>query len=79
MGRIQFEKTALSGGRPNRQSSRAMHLDLLIGFLGFFTFLTFAFTLYAEVTGEDATTEALILLALVLILWGLFRLRRRLN
>jgi ABC-type Na+ efflux pump permease subunit len=79
MAKIRLGPTALSGGRPNRQSSRAMHLDMLIGFIAFFTVVSFAVTVSAELSGEDAVLEALILLGLVLALVGLFRLRRRVN
>ncbi len=79
MSRISFlSPTVFSGGR-NPQTTAARNLDTLIGFLGFFTLLAFAWTVHAEITGQDAALEALILLGLVLILVGLWRIRRRLN
>jgi hypothetical protein len=68
-------RTVLSGGRPQRQSQRAMHLDMLIGFLGFFGMLMFVATVADELSGETPVIKALILLGFVLAIWGLFRLR----
>jgi hypothetical protein len=68
-------RSVLSGGRPNRQSPRAAHLDMLIGFLGFFALLMFVVTAVDELSGETPVVKALILLGLVLAIWGLFRLR----
>jgi len=53
-------------------------LDILIGFLGFWALLLFAFTAFREVTGGPALLPALILLVLVLAMWAIMRLRRRL-
>jgi hypothetical protein len=52
--------------------------DILIGFLGFWALALFAVTLFLEVTGRPALFPAMGLLALVLALWGMIRLRRRL-
>jgi hypothetical protein len=52
--------------------------DLIIGFLGFWALALFVVTLFMEVTGRPALLPAMILLALVLALWGMIRLRRRL-
>lgn len=73
-----FGPNVFSGGR-NEQSARARHLDMLIGFLAFFGLLSFVWTVYSEVTGDDAVLEAFILLCLVLAIVGLWRVRRRLN
>lgn len=77
-GREIFSRNVFSGGR-NEQSARARNLDMLIGFLGFFGLVSFVVTVTAELTGEDATVEALILLCLVLGMLGLWRVRRRIN
>ena len=74
-----FSPSVLSGGRRNKQSPRAAHFDMLIGFLGFFTVVAFIVTLVAELSGESAVVQALILLVLVLVLVGLFRLRRKIH
>jgi cytosine/uracil/thiamine/allantoin permease len=52
--------------------------DLLIGFLGFWALVLFVVTLFLEVTGKPALLSAMILLVVVLGLWGMIRLRRRL-
>ncbi|MCZ2403341.1 hypothetical protein IV498_09130 [Paenarthrobacter sp. Z7-10] len=52
--------------------------DLLIGFLGFWCLLLLGITVWMEVTGAPALGWALGLLALVLALWGMVRLRRKL-
>jgi hypothetical protein len=54
-----------------------MHLDMLIGFLGFFGMLMFVATVADELSGETPVIKALILLGFVLAIWGLFRLRGR--
>ena len=52
--------------------------DILIGFLGFWVLALFVVTLFLEVTGRPALLSAMILLAVVLSLWGMLRLRKRL-
>lgn len=52
--------------------------DILIGILGFWVFAVFVLTVFLELTGRPALLPAMILLALVLALWGMVRLRRRL-
>jgi hypothetical protein len=52
--------------------------DILIGILGFWVFAVFVLTVFLELTGRPALLSAMILLALVLALWGMIRLRRRL-
>lgn len=73
-----FSPTVFSGGR-NTQIAAARNLDTLIGFIGFFAVLSFGWTAYVEISGDDAVLEAIILLSLVLVLAGLWRIRRRLN
>nr|WP_074589535.1 hypothetical protein [Arthrobacter cupressi] len=53
-------------------------LDILIGFLAFWTLVLLATTIWMELTAQPALGWALGLLASVLALWGLVRLRRRL-
>jgi H+/Cl- antiporter ClcA len=52
--------------------------DILIGFLGFWALVLFVVTVFLEVTGKPALLPAMILLVVVLAIWGMFRLRRRL-
>jgi hypothetical protein len=52
--------------------------DIIIGLLGFWALVLLAVTIYMEVTAQPALGWALGLLATVLALWGMIRLRRRL-
>lgn len=52
--------------------------DIIIGFLGFWALALFVITASLEVTGRPALVPAMILLVVVLALWGMLRLRRRL-
>ena len=52
--------------------------DILIGFLGFWALVLFVVTVFKELTGKPALLPAMLLLGLVLLLWGVVRLRRRL-
>ncbi|KII26945.1 hypothetical protein IG195_05805 [Arthrobacter sp. TES] len=52
--------------------------DIIIGLLGFWALVLLAVTIYMEVTAQPALGWALGLLATVLALWGMIRLRRKL-
>ena len=52
--------------------------DIIIGFLGFWVLVLLAVTVWMEVTAQPALGWALGLLAAVLALYGMIRLRRRL-
>ena len=52
--------------------------DIVIGFLGFWALTLFVVTVFLEVTGRPALLPAMILLVLVLALWVMIRVRRRL-
>jgi hypothetical protein len=52
--------------------------DIIIGFLGFWALVLLAVTVWMEVTAQPALGWALGLLAAVLALYGMIRLRRRL-
>lgn len=52
--------------------------DIIIGFLGFWALILFVVTAFLEVTGKSALLPAMILLVVVLAIWGMIRLRRRL-
>ncbi|HKU31801.1 MAG TPA: hypothetical protein VJQ60_15045 [Arthrobacter sp.] len=52
--------------------------DIIIGLLGFWALVLLAVTVYMELTAQPAVGWALGLLATVLALWGMIRLRRKL-
>ena len=56
--------------------ARAQRLEMVIGILGFFTAVAFVVTVVAELRGELALREALVLLGFVVLL-GLAILARR--
>lgn len=64
------------GGRRRERSGE--DFDIIIGFLGFWGVVLVAITVWMEVTGQPALFWALGLLAVVLALYGMIRLRRRL-
>lgn len=52
--------------------------DIIIGFLGFWALILFVLTAFLEVTGKSALLSSMILLVVVLAIWGMLRLRKRL-
>nr|WP_306864400.1 hypothetical protein [Arthrobacter bambusae] len=69
------------GGPAKEQNTRvksAEDFDLVIGFLAFWALVLLVITVAAELTAQPALGWALGLLAVVLALWGMLRLRRRL-
>lgn len=52
--------------------------DLIIGFLSFWALVLLVVTVYMELTAQPALGWALGLLAVVLAIWGMVVLRRRL-
>ena len=65
--------------KPNLKKVRSGEdFDILIGFLGFWALVLFVVTVFLEVTGKPALLPAMILLVLVLLTWGMVRMRRRL-
>ena len=52
--------------------------DIIIGFIAFWAIVLLVITVWMEVTAQDALGWALGLLAAVLALYGMIRLRRRL-
>jgi len=65
--------------KPSRRLLRsAEDLDIVLGMLGFWTVVLFGTTVWMELTGQPALGWALGLLAAVLAIWGLIRLRKRL-
>ena len=73
-------------GKPSRGLVRSEYrhvrsgeaFDIIIGLLGFWGLVLLVITVWMEVTGQPALGWALGLLAMVLALYGLIRLRRRL-
>ena len=64
---------------PDRRRVRSGEdLDLILGFLGFWALVLLVVTVSAELTAQPALGWAMGLLAVLLAMWGLFRLRRRL-
>lgn len=57
----------------------ARNLDLALGILGFFTALAVIQTVVLEVKGQPAGFSALVLLGLLVVLWLVWRQRRRLD
>ena len=65
--------------KPNLKKVRSGEdFDILIGFLGFWALVLFVITVFLEVTGKPALLPAMILLVLVLLTWGMLRMRKRL-
>ncbi|HET7388747.1 MAG TPA: hypothetical protein VFJ19_19005 [Nocardioidaceae bacterium] len=61
-----------------RKRERRQHvLETLVGALGFFTLISFVATVIAEVRGESALGQALVLLVFVVLLVLVYRLWRR--
>lgn len=65
--------------RPERRLARSGEdFDIIIGFLGFWAVVLLVVTVWMEVTGQPALWWALGLLATLLAVYGMVRLRRRL-
>jgi hypothetical protein len=65
-------------GNERRLGRSGEDFDIIIGFLGFWALVLLAVTVWMEMTGQPALGWALGLLAAVLALYGMIRLRRRL-
>ncbi|WP_258804694.1 hypothetical protein [Pseudarthrobacter sp. NS4] len=65
--------------RPERRRARSGEdFDIIIGFLGFWALVLLVVTVWMEITLQPALGWALGLLATLLALYGMVRLRRRL-
>jgi hypothetical protein len=62
---------------PMHPRARAQRIEMLIGILGFFTAVALVVTVIAEVRGQAALREALVLLVFVVLLGLAIRARRR--
>ena len=65
-------------GNGRRLTRSGEDFDIIIGFLGFWALVLLAVTVWMEVTAQPALGWALGLLAALLALYGMIRLRRRL-
>ena len=67
-----------AAGTDPRRARSGEDFDIIIGFLGFWTVVLLVVTVWMEVTAQPALGWALGLLAALLALYGMIRLRRRL-
>ena len=58
--------------------ARAQRLEMLIGLVGFFTFMALVQLVVLEVKGRNAVGAAVLVIVLVAVLWYVVRLRRAL-
>ena len=65
-------------GNERRLARSGEDFDIIIGFLGFWAVVLLVVTVWMEVTGQPALWWALGLLATLLAIYGMVRLRRRL-
>jgi len=65
-------------GNERRLARSGEDFDIIIGFLGFWAVVLLVVTVWMEVTGQPALWWALGLLATLLAVYGMVRLRRRL-
>jgi hypothetical protein len=56
--------------------AKAQRLEMLIGILGFFTFMAFVQAVVTEIRGEDAVFESILLAVFVAVLWFVIQRRR---
>jgi hypothetical protein len=66
------------GNRDRRRVRSGEDFDIIIGFLGFWALVLLVVTVWMEVTAQPALGWALGLLAVLLALYGMVRLRRKL-
>jgi hypothetical protein len=62
----------------HRKARSGEDFDIIIGFLGFWALVLLVVTVWMEVTAQQALGWALGLLATLIALYGMVRLRRRL-
>ncbi|MDF2051361.1 hypothetical protein [Arthrobacter sp. Cr_A7] len=65
-------------GSSRRRARSGEDFDIIIGFLGFWALVLLVVTVWMEVTAQPALGWALGLLAALLALYGMVRLRRKL-
>ncbi len=60
-----------------RKEARKQHLEMVLGLLGFFTFMAFVVTVVAELQGKPALTEALVLVVFLAATYVAYRAWRK--
>ncbi|MGX1162586.1 hypothetical protein FBY31_3353 [Arthrobacter sp. SLBN-100] len=65
-------------GSDRRRVRSGQDFDIIIGFLGFWALVLLVVTVWMEVTAQPALGWALGLLAILLAIYGMVRLRRKL-
>ncbi|HEU4668811.1 MAG TPA: hypothetical protein VFS79_14240 [Arthrobacter sp.] len=78
MTRDASRSRTLGAGGSRRLLRSGEDFDIIIGFLGFWALVLLVVTVWMEVTAQPALGWALGLLATLLALYGMLRLRRRL-
>ena len=76
--RFPRPRSSKGAGSGRRLARSGEDFDIIIGFLGFWAVVLLVVTVWMEVTGQPALGWALGLLATLLALYGMLRLRRRL-
>jgi len=60
-----------------RETARKQHLEMVLGMLGFFAFISFVVAAAAEVQGKPAGAEVLVLVAFLAAMFLTYRAWRR--
>ena len=63
----------------HEQSAHLQRLEIALGFLGFWTLVSLAFTVTATLSGKPAVVEALVSALFVGLMWSVFRRWQRLG
>lgn len=71
-------RSPATGPGSRRRARTAEDFDIIIGFLGFWAVVLLVVTVWMEVTAQPALGWALGLLATLLAIYGMVRLRRKL-
>ncbi|UZX01734.1 hypothetical protein F8G81_03195 [Arthrobacter sp. CDRTa11] len=77
-GEASHPRKSVRAGSERRRARSGEDFDIIIGFLGFWAVVLLVVTVWMEVTGQPALGWALGLLASLLAIYGMVRLRRRL-
>ncbi|XAS68784.1 hypothetical protein V3C33_05745 [Micrococcaceae bacterium Sec5.7] len=64
--------------KQHRRVRSGEDFDIILGFLGFWAVVLLTVTVWMELTGQPALGWALGLLGILLVVFGMYRLRRRL-
>ena len=70
-------RPAGSGRSTNGPSARRQRWEMLVGILGFFTFVSLVTTVVAEVRGDPALTEVIVLVFFLSLTYYAYRAWRR--